>query len=368
MNIQPVNFEFTRKRRLKSECDNPGVMHPNSKLRYSVQDCDLEKDTDNRGYNVNFSGSLPNESGAAAKTLMEKFMSTGVFKWLTKFTPDHNIAASALVSLFLAGILRPGVTISLPGKKDLEDKIYAAGHSLASAVIGFVISFIVTTPIDSGLKYVYNDAKKMSKDDYNNLSKEELAEYISKNNLNADDIAKKMSKDKAERAQIADAINELIKDSDNGKVKSQIMAEYVKQNNGVIMPVRELTPTYKYKIVAEKADQISKLTHELFSTNDIIKRGKLRAQIRDLENWISAIDVSAKNITDWFIAVPRAMLTIALIPPILKYVFHVQKKNAAEAKKQEEINQNQTSNVAVQSSSDVQPVKLSMNKFMGGVK
>ena len=36
-----------------------------------------------------------------------------------------------------------------------------------------------------------------------------------------------------------------------------------------------------------------------------------------------------KNVTDWAIAIPRSILTIALIPPILKYVFGVQKKSKA---------------------------------------
>ena len=37
----------------------------------------------------------------------------------------------------------------------------------------------------------------------------------------------------------------------------------------------------------------------------------------------------SKNIPEWIIAVPRAMLTIALIPPILKYVFGLEKKKKA---------------------------------------
>ena len=60
------------------------------------------------------------------------------------------------------------------------------------------------------------------------------------------------------------------------------------------------------------------------------------------------------------------MLTIALIPPILKYVFHVQKKSNApkpvESKPQEQ---------TVSSEADISVVKNNMktlNKFAGGTK
>ncbi|MEE3350381.1 MAG: hypothetical protein VZR09_10135 [Candidatus Gastranaerophilaceae bacterium] len=378
MNIQPVNFEFTRKRRLKSECDNPGVMHPNSKLRYSVQDCDLEKDTDNRGYNVNFSGSLPNESGAAAKTLMEKIMSSGVFQWLTGFSGAHNVAAAALIGLFLAGGLRPAITISLPGKKDLEDKIYAAGHSMASGLIGFGFSTLITTPIDSGVKFIYEDSKNISIENYNQLTKEELAEYIRKNNLNPEDIASKMKNDKLSEEYIISKL----KDSEGKNLKSNEMAAFVKDNNGVIMPIRKLYKEVikkdkdgkkivvkKYQglnFIAEHVDKIHELQHQLHLETDMVKKGKLLGEIRNLENWVKGAETTMKNVSEWAIAIPRAMLTIALIPPILKYVFHVEKKKtAAPEPKQVEVTAAAT---VTPEEKEVQPMKLSMNKFMGGAK
>ena len=43
--------------------------------------------------------------------------------------------------------------------------------------------------------------------------------------------------------------------------------------------------------------------------------------------------IPGKNVPDWFIAIPRAALTIALIPPILKYVFGIEKKKSASQPK-----------------------------------
>ena len=73
------------------------------------------------------------------------------FGKLAKYAEEHNISASALIALVLAGVMRPATILSLPGKEDKEDKIYAAGHAIASGIIGFLVSTAVT----SHLMYLY---------------------------------------------------------------------------------------------------------------------------------------------------------------------------------------------------------------------
>ena len=87
----------------------------------------------NKEYNVSFNGGLPK---------------------------DHNVSGSALMALFLAGVLRPLTIMALPGKKDKEDKIYASGHSIASGLIGFGVSTVLTTPWDNGVKAVMDNYQK----------------------------------------------------------------------------------------------------------------------------------------------------------------------------------------------------------------
>ncbi len=349
MKIQPLNLEFTQKRRLKPNYD---TSHPMGMQNNNVGLCDKNND---RGYNVSFSGSAPKESEAAAKTFMERIMKSGAFNWLTGFSGLHNVAAAALVALFLAGGLRPAITISLPGKKDLEDKIYAAGHSLASALIGFGVSTLVTTPIDSGAKYIYDDARKISRADYEKLSEKEIAEYISKNNLRAEDIAEKMATDKLSKEEILNSL----KEEDGSFFKSNKLAKYVKENNLEIMPIRKFENALK--IVSNKTDKIYQLKHQLSETTDMVKRGKILGEIRDLDNWIKAIDTSTKNVSEWVIAIPRAMLTIALIPPILKYVFHVDSgKNKKAPEVKAETPQQETNFSALQTQAKT------IKEFIGG--
>lgn len=225
---------------------------------YSAGVCDNK-----RGYNVNFSGSLPKEGVAAANVLKDTFgtriLKSKTFGSILKLAEEAPVACSALFSLALAGVLRPATIMSLPGKKDKEDKIYASGHSIASGVIGFVFSYLFTKPIGDSMKKVSKNPKGFLK---------KAHEYLG--NLDA-----------------------------KGLTKSQI-----------------------YKNV----------------------------------------DAFVKMAPNLLICIPQAVLTIALIPPILKYVFGVQKKPK---------NSPQTASVQPQIQNIIynqKPMPIAFQDFKGGVK
>lgn len=75
-----------------------------------------------------------------------------------------------------------------------------------------------------------------------------------------------------------------------------------------------------FKSMDEKIAKLSAQKEAKTITDTAKKELKALTKKRD------ALNVLVKNIPDWLIGVPRAMLTIALIPPILKYVFGLEKK------------------------------------------
>ena len=85
---------------------------------------------------------------------------------------------------------------------------------------------------------------------------------------------------------------------------------------------------------------------------------------RALKNQINVLELQMKNITDWVIAIPRSMLTIALIPPILKYVFGLEKKKSDNTKVDTTV-QNPAKQIAAATYSGFAKVK-SLDNFMGG--
>jgi len=203
---------------------------------------------DVRGYNAGYCGSFTGKSEAAT-SFLDKILKSERFGKFAKYAEEHNIAASALVALVLAGIMRPATIMALPGKKDKEDKIYASGHAMASGIMGFAVSTAITSPFDESIKKVF----------------------------------------------------------DKGFAGKKLQALDKK--------IKELTDKKAANTISE------------------IEKNTLKA----LQNKRNAMKTLAKNIPDWIIAVPRAMLTIALIPPILKYVFGLEKKKKTKAPEQEQI-------------------------------
>ena len=231
----------------------------------------------NRGYNADYCGSFTGKSEAATtvikKNFLDKILASNWFGKFAKYSEEHNISASALIALVLAGVMRPATILALPGKKDKEDKIYAAGHSMASGIIGFLVSTAITSPFDESIKKIF-DSKKF----------------------------------KAMDAEIA-------------------------------------------RLKAEK------------DAGTITKEAK--ATLKAMSKKRAALSTLVKNIPDWVIGVPRAILTIALIPPILKYVFGVEKKK--KPKPEQENNVNNTVNKMDTPQMDFIETPA-FQQFKGGVK
>lgn len=77
---------------------------------------------------------------------------------------------------------------------------------------------------------------------------------------------------------------------------------------------------YKFGLFDKKYARIVELAKQARD-----KAGEI--EFKALPKQIDATKLYMKNVTDWAIAIPRSILTIALIPPILKYVFGLEKKS-----------------------------------------
>lgn len=211
---------------------------------------DLSVQKENRGYNTYNCGSFTGKSETAAN-IMDKTLSSKWFGKFAQYSNEHNIASSALIALGLAGILRPAAIMALPGDKDRDDKIYAAGHAMASAIIGFIVATIITSPFDESIKKVFGNPEKYMK---------------------------------------------------------QPQAAKGKKPPLTILRINNMIAKLEKRVITEKTAYY------------------YDAMLKNLTKQKNAMNTLAKNIPEWFIGVPRAILTIALIPPILKYVFGLEKK------------------------------------------
>ena len=121
---------------------------------------------------------------------------------------------------------------------------------------------------------------------------------------------------------------------------------------------------YRIFVEVAKEGNITKASEKLNVSQPAItkkiKNEAVRATWKGIKNLRSSLETLAKNVPELIIAIPRATLTIALIPPILKYVFGVEKKKKPEPQKE-------TNNMTTPSSMDFinKPV---FQEVKGGVK
>lgn len=240
-----------------------------------------EKSADicNRGYYNDYCGSFTGKSEAAAnvikKTSGGKILRSGWFKSLVSAAEAHNVATSALIALGLAGILRPATTMALPGKKDKEDKIYASGHAISSGVLGFVVSCILTSPLDDAFTKCFKASEQLAN-----------IEYLKSGKTIKDE-------------KVLEETMKLLKKPEDVKLIEKRASKGLKD---MFLKMHELSELSKKELKAMKKN---------------VKYYKLKK---------GAMSTLMKTMPEWVIAVPKASLTIALIPPILKYVFGLEKK------------------------------------------
>lgn len=69
---------------------------------------------------------------------------------------EHSQAVfDALFALLLAGVFRPAAIMLTPAdKKNIDDKKYAAAHSIASGIIGYGISLLISLPISKAIEKI----------------------------------------------------------------------------------------------------------------------------------------------------------------------------------------------------------------------
>lgn len=281
----------------------------------SAEMCD--KKNVNRGYyGGSFTGINMNRAAAEVFSAGSKTgasIKDGWFEKILGLCDNHTVIAQNLVALVLAVGLRPLAIMSLPGKKDKEDKIYASGHSIASGLIGFGFSSIVMYPLGKAA----SKAKQKIQD-------AAAAITLSKNQA-------EFSKDDIKQLKLA---QKRYKVGNFEQLKDAIKTKY---GISELKDIENLKIFQKLKETYQVSD-LSNLEHSKIFKN------------------VSKFLEMAPDV--FLFGIAKGMLTIALIPPILKYGFGVEKKKKVQPEQQVQYTQSTT------------PImeKPEMNKFAGGVK
>jgi hypothetical protein len=239
----------------------------------------------NRGYSGSFMGINPK----AAANRLAVGAKDGMLEKILTLCNENTVIAQNLVALVLASTLRPLAIMSLPGKKDKDDKKFASAHSIASGVIGFGFSSLIMSPLDKGAKLAKQSIQLV-----------EAAEAFRTDGegLSAKQYQKIMKTFRAHN----------LEELQNSKAFNSIKG---------FLNVRTLEELESSKVVRKLQE-----TFNVTSMQDLVKSNAFKNVTKVLD---MAPDV-------FFFGVVKAILTIKLIKPILKYVFGLEKKPATPAK------------------------------------
>lgn len=266
---------------------------------FSENKCEsADKESVNRGYN---GGSFTSREKAAAGFW---------FRMLDKIIDgcnDHTVIVQNLVALGLAAGPRPLAIISLPGKKSWVDKVMAACQGIASGVVGFLFASFVMYPLGEAAKRIYNPRKKtgdavLIQERFKNIEAQVLDAVLQKLGISKEEYLKNPDIIKGKQEEFKAFQEESLK-------KLQISAESLLEGT---------------KVVGKK---FLKWFGE-FDGDKLVKiNGKL-----NIDKVIKALNMAPDV---FFFGILKAMLTIALIPPLMKHVFgmsndkHPQKDDGA---------------------------------------
>ena len=307
----------------------------------------------NRGY---YSGSSVSFGAAAS-------FSSRMLDKLIAGCNNHTTIVQNLVALVLALGPRPLAILSLPGKKNKEDKIYASGHSMASGLIGFGFASVIMYPLGKAAQKVKeNDAQlildRFDKSSEVKLLTRRLAKISKQEEIKPEDLSKE---------KLYEGVSHL-----EDEFLEQFGTKTVDEN-GKLTGLSELKKGIDYEKVYNDYNEKNlsksalmkgtKWVKERFLDNfaEFGKDGKFIRVNKKLD-----FDMVFKGVNmapDTFVfGIVKAMLTVALIPPILKYVFGIEKgKKPQQAPQTQQV-------ASVQSFKQRPSIETIGQKSEGGVK
>lgn len=309
MKVDYINYPvLTSQHRLKSVPDESGSRHYGELCKNNSKNV-------NRGY---YSGSSVS-FGAAAK------LSSRMLDNLLDACNNHTTIVQNLVALVLALGPRPLAIMSLPGKKNKEDKIYASGHSMASGLIGFAFASIIMYPLGIA-------SKKM---------KEHDAQLIMDKIEKSNDV-KLVTRRLKKLSQISDIPPEKLTSESILEGTSHLEPEFLKQfgafeeKDGKLTRLTSINSQVDFDGIY-KDYNLKNLTKEKLMAGTKFVREKFIKNFVEFDAAGKFVQLNKKLDFDMvfkglnmapdvlLFGILKAMLTVALIPPILKHVFGIEK-------------------------------------------
>lgn len=281
-------------------------------------------------------------AGSASKSgsRLNRFLSSPGLAKVLDVAADNPTLCQAGFSLALCCIARPITNFIVT--KDKQDATYASCHSISSGVIGFIWPMIFVNPLSGAVKRVMKNPVKYLKPEtikrfYPNVGLEDVLDQAGKK------IGSKVrvnAKGEMLRKDGTVLLKELEPKMIYGEAEKALFeAEHpdLYVSNGGVVRSRKIFQTEKGKVkIDAKGNKVGcPVQGDLTPITEEMEIGiKKEQNVKNIVNMVP----------DIILAPPRAALTIALIPPILKNVFGVHKGGKKPQSTESTTNNNTTPN------------------------
>lgn len=272
---------------------------------------------------------------------LKKFLTSKGFGKLLDLSEKNPVILNSVYSLFLCTLLRPASIMALPGK-NVDDKKYASAHSIASGVVGLVITSAILLPVGQRVRLVFGKPHKFLKPEtVKRMFPQVATRTVEKDGKMVEEIVTKNDK--------------MLQNADYETLR-QREVKWLEDNH-----IIEKLPEMQQESLRQKEPYLCMSNEPIIYNGEPLRSQFLKKangegyalqsngtpvldELKRAEKENGNAEKILKMVPDLLVAAPRAAITVATIPFILSKVFGLQKPakgQKAEEAKEISFNSNQ---------------------------
>jgi len=263
-------------------------------------------------------------SFGGSKNLVEKFVTSKAINKTIEVVADNEALYSAILSLLVAGVIKPRLVLAMPGSEDKDKQIVATKNFLQAFIGSFLNITVGANLVKKSIDVVKNDLKLVEID-----KKTKKLKPVAVDSENAIEIARESLK-KQQASNFIRLKKAFLRaqSSEGNKIKAFLTSM---GDKGRVIPSQAEVKRYAKVLVEDFANNRFKI----FQKNEDYIKSLLSKEALNCGTLKDAFESFWKNSTGAMTAIGKAKISSLLLPGVMAFLFA--KKNL-EAEKEKHKN------------------------------
>lgn len=275
-------------------------------------------------------------SFGGSKNLTEAFVKSGAVNKVIEVVADNEALYSAILSLVVAGIIKPQLVLAMPGSEDKDKQIVATKNFLQAFIGSFLNITVGANLVKKSIDVVKNDLKLVEINE-----KTKKLQVVRADNKNALEVAK--SQLIKEQTGFFTKIKDSYKSStQNGKLKAGEFFSSLNKKPIITCADADITKRAK-----ELVEDFSNNRFKIFQNNEEYIAKLLSKEALNCGTLKDAFETFWKNSTGAITAIGKAKISSLLLPGVMAAMFAKKNLESEQAKKAKEVQYSTLVNTAV---------------------